>query len=116
VVGHEDHPRGAVEAGLGEGVEQFADRGVGHRDRAVEIGEVGSDVGGVGQVVRHRDGLGRSGLVPLVRIRAVRLEETGSQQEGPLRAVGQPPLRAVHHVLAVGVRHIELVEPEPRRE
>ena len=40
MVGEEHHPGGGVRSGLGELVEQFADRGVRHRDRSVEIGEV----------------------------------------------------------------------------
>jgi hypothetical protein len=47
VVGEEHHPGGPVEAGLGECVEQSADRGVGDLDRTIELGEVSADRGGV---------------------------------------------------------------------
>ena len=116
VVGHEHHPGRAVESGLGQGVEQLPDRGVGHRDRAVEVGQVLAHVGQVGQVVGQADRVGIGRLVPFPRIGPVRLEEARGQQERSRRRLAQPAGGPLDHVLAVRVRHVVLIEPEPRRK
>ena len=117
VVGEEHHPGVAVQAGLGQGVEQLADRGVGDGDRAVEVGEVLPHVGDVGQVVGQVDGVGVGGFVAVARVGPVRLEEAGGQQERLLPAHRRSHWVAVlDDVLAVRVRHVELVEARARRD
>ena len=115
VVGHEHHPRRAVQAGGGQGVEQLPDGGVRDGDRAVELRQVLTDIVGLGQKVGHHDRISVRGVVAVGRVRTVGLEEARGQQERLPRRVGQPLRRAVHHVLAVGVGHIELVKTEPGR-
>ncbi|KXW66219.1 hypothetical protein MPHL43070_21105 [Mycolicibacterium phlei DSM 43070] len=110
VVGQEHHPGGAVQAGLGERVEQPADGGVGDGDRAVEVGEVLAHLRGVGQVVGHLDRRGVGGFVTVVG--PVGLEEPGGEQERSVRRVGEPAGGPLHDVLAVGVGDVELVEAQ----
>ena len=89
-----------VESRLGQGVEQPADRGVGDRDRPVEVGQILPDVGGVGQVVGHHDVGGVGRFVAFARIGPVRFEEARGQQERrrlgrARRASGWPARRRI---------------------
>jgi hypothetical protein len=115
MVGQENHPGGAVEAGFGEGVEQSADGRVGDGDRAVKLGEVLADLPGIGQVVGDGDLVGVRGLITLTRVGPVRLEEARGEQERLVRRVLQPADGVLDDVRTVGVGHVELVETQPRR-
>ena len=96
-------------------VEQPADRGVGDRDRPVEVGEILPDVGGIGQIVGHHDVVGVGGFVAVARIWPVRFEEARGEQERLLGRIGEPAGGVLDDVFAVGVRHVEFVEAELRR-
>ena len=116
MVGEEDHPGAGVQSGGGKGVQYLADRGVGGRDGSVEISQILPYLNGIGQIVGRIDSVGVGGFVTVSRIRPVGFEEPGSQQERLIGVmVAQPLLSAFNNVLAVGVRHVELVETQPRR-
>ena len=115
MVGQENHPGGAVEAGFGEGVEQLADGRVGDGDRAVELGEVLADVPGIGQVVGDGDLVGVRGFIALTRVGPVRLEEARGEQERFVLRISQPCDGVLDDVLTVRVRDVELVKSQPRR-
>ena len=94
-------------------LQQPADGRVGHLDRPVESGQILTDLRPVGQVRRNVETLGIGGDIPVDRVRAVRLEEAGGQQERLRREPRQPPRRPIGDVFAVRIRHVVLVEAEP---
>ena len=116
VVGDEHHPRAGVQSGGGKRVQYPADRGVGGRDGSVEVGQILAHLNGIGQIVGRIDSGGVGRFVAIPRIRAVRFEEAGRQQKWSAGVmVAQPLLSPFHHIFAVGVRYVELVETQPRR-
>ena len=93
-----------------------AHRGVGSRDRSVELGQILAHLNGIGQIVGCIDSGGVGGFVAIAWIGAMRFEEAGGQQERLAGVmVTQPLLRLFDDVLAVGVGHVEFVEAQPRR-
>ena len=119
VICEEHHPGGGVKSGLSQRVQQPADCCVGRGDGPVEAGPILAHLGSIGQVVRQIDGRAVDRLVAFLRVGPVDFEEPGRQQEwssGTNRGdLAQPPLGFIHHVLAVGVRHVKLVVSQPLR-
>ena len=116
MIGEEHHPGAGIQPGLVQRVQYLADRGVGRGDGPVEVGEIAAYLRGVGQVVGQLDGRAVGRLVAVSRIGTVGFEKSRRQQKRlpvGLRVLRpQPVSDLVHHVVAVRVRHVELVEAQ----